>query len=217
MSNEWIEWDGGKCPVSDGIMVDFVMRNGQVDTWEGSDLRWNHELSGGDIVRYRICAEQSVTSTSAHPLSAIFDAALAQVTSGKGKERHGNGVEFMEQPWLSLANTHGNGFLTGQAAKKLAEAQGMEEYDRWEREMLGSIVYSTMAIIHRRMSAENANVPPKVDNEWIECHCSKCPVDDFCEVEVKLRDGTVTSGAAMDFIWTNNGANYDIIRYRIMR
>lgn len=86
-----------------------------------------------------------------HPLKDVFDLALAQATQGKGNERHSNGSEFMEQPWVGLANVHGTGFLTGQAQKKIMEAvanKGKADYAWYEKEMLGAIVYLAMAIIH---------------------------------------------------------------------
>lgn len=83
-----------------------------------------------------------------HPLQAVFDRCIEQVTSGKGEERHGHGRDFYDQKWLEVARTHGIGFLTGQAEKKLKEAQGMDA-DAWEREMLGAIVYAAMAILYR--------------------------------------------------------------------
>jgi hypothetical protein len=160
----WIEWNGGECPVADDTAVAIMLRNGLSNNAPSCMFRWEHTRGGGDIVRYRVCTTQPppaddglapidpVTELT-HPLSHIFAAALAQVTNGKGAERHANGAEFMDQPWLHLANVHGNGFLTGQAAKKLDESQGMTEHDRWEREMLGAIVYAAMAIIHRRMQS----------------------------------------------------------------
>lgn len=87
---------------------------------------------------------------SPHPLQKVFDDVIAQVANGKGEERHGNGKDFMKQPWYSLAETHGIGFLTGQAGKKLDEAQGMLD-ERWKREMLGAIAYMTMAVIYNDM------------------------------------------------------------------
>lgn len=88
-------------------------------------------------------------TVSNHPLQEIFDACLDQVTSGKGEERHGKGSDFYDQPWFDVANCHGTGFLSGQAAKKLKEAQGFSG-ERWEKEMLGAIVYATMAVLHKR-------------------------------------------------------------------
>lgn len=90
-------------------------------------------------------------NVDSHPLSNVFDAALSQVTDGKGAERHGQGADFMTQPWVDLARTHGIGFLTGQAAKKLREAQGFDTQEAWEREMLGAINYAAMAILYSRM------------------------------------------------------------------
>src|SRR5574343_870167 len=86
-----------------------------------------------------------------HPLDAAFDDAIEQVTRGKGEQRHGKGAQFWQQPWTHYAETHGIGFLTGQAAKKLDEAQGfLNDQPRWEREMLGVIVYAGMAILKAR-------------------------------------------------------------------
>src|SRR5574343_1292678 len=86
-----------------------------------------------------------------HPLDAAFDDAIEQVTRGKGEQRHGKGAQFWQQPWTRYAENHGIGFLTGQAAKKLDEAQGfLNDQPRWEREMLGVIVYAGMAILKAR-------------------------------------------------------------------
>ena len=38
--------------------------------------------------------------------------------------------------------------MTGQAAKKLEEAQRFTDHDKWEREMLGAIVYAAMAVLY---------------------------------------------------------------------
>ena len=84
-------------------------------------------------------------------LREIFDFCLYQQEQGKGQERHNKGKKLMDQPWKRLADTHGYGFLTGQAEKKLQEAQGFKDHELWEKEMIGSIVYSAMAVLHRRM------------------------------------------------------------------
>lgn len=57
-------------------------------------------------------------------------------------------ADHPNEKWLEIARTHGIGFLTGQAEKKLKEAQGMDA-DAWEREMLGAINYAAMAILYR--------------------------------------------------------------------
>lgn len=89
-----------------------------------------------------------------HPLQLVLDDALHQVTKGKGERHGGEATPFYEQQWVGLANVHGNGFLTGQAAKKITEAvqSGNREAnpEAWEREVLGAIVYLGMAILHNR-------------------------------------------------------------------
>jgi len=83
------------------------------------------------------------------PLRAILDAAYAQSASGKGVERHGNGLPWLEQPILTVTRHHGLGFATGQAEKKIREAVGMVsrgDKAAGERELLGAIVYVAGAI-----------------------------------------------------------------------
>ena len=82
--------------------------------------------------------------------------ALQQVVAGKGEERHGHGLELYAQPWMTIASQVGNGFLTGQAIKKLMEAastKDAEGYSRnqYERELLGAIAYTAFAIMHLRI------------------------------------------------------------------
>lgn len=60
MSDGWIEWSGGKCPVAEGTIVEIRTRNG----WEcltkdpRTYHRWEHAdrlvLQPYDIVAYRI-------------------------------------------------------------------------------------------------------------------------------------------------------------------
>jgi hypothetical protein len=91
----------------------------------------------------------------------ILGQALEQVTVGKGDERHGNGAQIYDQPWFSIANASGNGFLTGQAIKKTMEAASMlgkpgYSGERFERELLGAIAYISFAIMHNRSMDEKA-------------------------------------------------------------
>lgn len=90
-----------------------------------------------------------------HPLMGVYQAAIAQANHGKGEERHGKGTPFLQQPWVDLAKTHGVGFLTGQADKKLREAStniDVASNDWWEKEMLGALNYIAMAILHRKVN-----------------------------------------------------------------
>lgn len=85
-----------------------------------------------------------------HPLFVPLLSAIKQATFGKG-ERHGGAAKpFLEQPWHMLAEQHGVGFLTGQAAKKIGEAAAGKTGADWERELLGAVVYLGMALIYHR-------------------------------------------------------------------
>lgn len=58
-------------------------------------------------------------------LGDVLGAALHQASSGKGKERHGNGQPFDAQPMQSITGMVGIGFPLGQSIKKSQEALGM--------------------------------------------------------------------------------------------
>ncbi|MHB8914934.1 MAG: hypothetical protein ACYC4K_03880 [Thiobacillus sp.] len=54
-SQPWVVWFGGECPVPDGVVFDFVDRDGDIErSGLGSDYRWDHRESPGDIIAYRI-------------------------------------------------------------------------------------------------------------------------------------------------------------------
>ena len=74
-----------------------------------------------------------------------FSKAYAQVTEGKGNERHGKDADFWEQPWFLIASEVGIGFLTGQALKKVIEAPGLPTGEATLRELWGAMVYLAMA------------------------------------------------------------------------
>lgn len=91
--------------------------------------------------------------------SSVLQEAFDQVASGKGAQRHAGGQQLLDQPWLAIAKTAGNGFLTGQAIKKLMEASsllGTEGYpsSAFERELLGAIAYTAFAVMHKRLQDE---------------------------------------------------------------
>lgn len=87
----------------------------------------------------------------AHPLQAVFDQVIDQVTNGKGMRHQGRGhavgLDFMNQPWVHYERMHGRGFLTGQAAKKLEEAASRLSGSAFKAELLGAIAYAAMAVL----------------------------------------------------------------------
>ncbi len=97
---------------------------------------------------------------NAEHFNSILQQASNQVFSGKGQERHGHGLRLECQPWKTITDNVGTGFVLGQAMKKLMELKtftpkdnSQEEIDKayaaWKREALGAIVYTVMAIMYR--------------------------------------------------------------------
>lgn len=79
-------------------------------------------------------------------LFEVLRDALNQAQVGKGEERHGNGLSFMEQPILTITRAVGLGFPLGQAMKKIQECQRMDA-DAAKRELLGAINYLAAAVL----------------------------------------------------------------------
>jgi hypothetical protein len=100
-------------------------------------------------------------------LAGVFAAVMQQVTAGKGAERHGKGEDFLAQPWKKIADDFGEGFLLGQAAKKMREATHASgwEHERWEREMLGALAYIGFAVVNRRLAVQDT--PARTNNATI--------------------------------------------------
>jgi hypothetical protein len=94
-----------------------------------------------------------------------FCDAYDQSAKGKGRERHGSGKDFLEQPIFKLADLYGEGFLLGQAAKKMQEAQRMTPETK-DKELLGALVYCAAAIIKNRL--ENNLLPAKNPSRTME-------------------------------------------------
>lgn len=57
--DEWIEWDGGDCPVYSGELVDLKLRDGRVTkSFFAGGGDWQCHGYGTDIIAYRIIPEQ---------------------------------------------------------------------------------------------------------------------------------------------------------------
>lgn len=54
--NDWIEWNGGECPVPPETTVEVRFRGGRTSNMDapGADWRWSHHGEGSDIVAYRV-------------------------------------------------------------------------------------------------------------------------------------------------------------------
>jgi hypothetical protein len=52
--DDWIEWNGGDCPVGPDVRVGAVTRGGYQCTRRAGDLWWNHIDVLSDIIKYRV-------------------------------------------------------------------------------------------------------------------------------------------------------------------
>lgn len=80
----------------------------------------------------------------------ILKQAVDQAMNGKGKRHGGSIVPWLEQPWKVYTDVFGEGFLKGQAVKKMEEAVSTRTGDSFKHEMLGAIVYMMAIVSHRK-------------------------------------------------------------------
>ena len=92
-------------------------------------------------------------------LGKVFAAALAQAASGKGHERHANGLPFDKQRMHTINQEQGtiDGYLF-QARKKALESRGMV-FGKAQAELLGAINYLAGAVIAYDTWAAGTLVP----------------------------------------------------------
>mgnify|MGYP005857087689 CR=1 FL=1 len=83
-------------------------------------------------------------------LRSVLCDAYEQAASGKGKERHGNGLPFEQQPMQTISGLlDSDRGMYFQAIKKIQEASRMDGEAR-DRELLGAINYVCGVIVFHR-------------------------------------------------------------------
>ena len=91
-------------------------------------------------------------------LAGVLVEAYHQAQSGKGKERHANGLAFENQPMQTISGMlDSDKGMAYQACKKIVEATNMQSLPAFEREILGAINYLAGMIIFNRASAEQTS------------------------------------------------------------
>ena len=80
------------------------------------------------------------------PLAGVLQKALDQSQHGKGVERHGNGLPFLEQPIMNIARMVGTGYQIEQAMKKGQESMRLPR-ERAQAELIGAINYLAAAYL----------------------------------------------------------------------
>lgn len=107
-------------------------------------------LSGSVRADQPVMSELEKTEIMYAPLKRVLMNAYNHASVGKGRERHGNGGDFISQDIMAIARVHGIGFQTGQAEKKVRESHGMisrSEYRSAKSELLGAINYLAAAYL----------------------------------------------------------------------
>ena len=55
LSDGWVPWEGGECPIDKDSIVNVICRNGdRINGYLASYLIWHEEESGNDVVAYKI-------------------------------------------------------------------------------------------------------------------------------------------------------------------
>ncbi len=118
---------GGEVPTIGDMIIE--MRNNPND----NALYQGIKLTSSDVPGYE-------------KLRDVFERAYDQAARGKGKERHAKDLPFHLQSMQQIGDLYGIGFMLGQCAKKIEEAQRLPR-EQSIKEMLGAIVYISGAII----------------------------------------------------------------------
>lgn len=67
LSDDWIEWSGGTCPVAHTAKVAVLLRNGSEGELLARDFNWRHRGGPGDIVGYRVVVTPKIPQPTGHP------------------------------------------------------------------------------------------------------------------------------------------------------
>jgi len=72
MTDKWIDWNGGECPVAVYVDVEIELRKGVKDVSCAGDWNWLHDNSDADIIRYRI-ADEEWNGEGVPPVGTVCD------------------------------------------------------------------------------------------------------------------------------------------------
>ena len=83
MSNEWIEWHGGYCPVALGTEVEILTRKGTGGIAKAGECWWGNNGWPGDIVKYRL-AQPEIDLAEARSKSCALSCIMSAVEATHG-------------------------------------------------------------------------------------------------------------------------------------
>lgn len=122
--------------------------DGKASSQKGSDPSRQKKIPRErSVVPQAILEVQPVTDNPNYDkLMSILMDAYEQAASGKGVERHGNGLNFEDQDMMQVMDRVGINFALGQAIKKITEGRRLKK-GKATTEFLRAIVYLAGAII----------------------------------------------------------------------
>lgn len=89
-------------------------------------------------------------------LESVLEAAYAQASAGKGKERHANGLPFHQQRMQGISDLlNSDDGMAYQAIKKLTEGLQFTDPAALEKELLGVIVYVAGILVRKGLAGAN--------------------------------------------------------------
>jgi len=104
-SPEWIEWEGGECPVDGDIEVVVKLRDGREDILKAVNLRWDHfSVKPYDIIAYRsnypgfLVNPMNDGGIADHELDESVDRGIAAIKTLEGIGYTDNGGELWKPP-----------------------------------------------------------------------------------------------------------------------
>lgn len=146
--NEWIEWNGGECPVGRfdsgwaRLRCDHPDFQGGVGPYNIGGLRWEHNGGNGDIIAYRLAAQPSELPESSRD-------------AGSALTRQPGGTHYRDatiQP-VQFIEANKLGFLEGCIVKRAARH---DKPTGKGREDIEKIIHEAQLLLELRYGADLA-------------------------------------------------------------
>lgn len=142
-------------------------------------------------------------------LAHVLNLAYERAAKGKGRERHGKGRAFHEQPIVTIPKLQGNfDGLAYQIMKKLGELKDFPEKERRVNELLDVIVYASAMVLYEigdDMAAVTSIKVDSIDSASAENEITL--VNGIAHYDLNSREGEFPPGTKMEQVdaITNHG------------
>lgn len=244
--NEFIDWQGGECPVDPDTIVEVMLSNGSVVVnRRAGGFDWQRGNYGGDIVAYHVVKDVRPKVEIPEGFTPwnggerpVDKKVIVKVQLSSGGESLGPAGVF---DWSRLSN--GGDIVAYRVVEDEKLSFEIPEYftlwsggafpvsDDTEVEVVfrngtrvkgfPHCIFSNTAnlacdIIAYRV-IEAAKPKVEIPEGFTPWNGGKCPVDAGAEIDVVLRNGSQGSGLAGGHRWTHGQNLGDIIAYRVVK